>query len=706
MKIITKLTAGLAIFLLFSTHAVAQKNFSKDADKAFDNKEYFNAIELYKKAYTKAKRKEDKALIIFMTAECYRMINDNKQAEAWYTKAIKANYPDPKAELYLADAKKAQEKYNEALIEYNNYKKQVPSDPRGEDGAKSCELAQKWKDNPTRYKVENVAQLNTKDPEFCPMYADKKHNKIYFTSMRPGVTGSTTDPTNGELYSDIFEASMDKNGKWSTPTALPEPVNTKDNEGLSTISKKGDVMIFTRCLVEKNKEMFNQLYTCTKRGNSWSEPVKLPFCIDTLKYASPSLTPDGMTLFFSSNMPGGQGTDLTTNDIWYSKYDKKTQKWGTPVNLGPGINTPGNDVFPYIHEDGTLYFSSTGHLGMGGLDIFKAEKKGDDQWANVTNMKYPINSAGDDFGIIFEGMKERGYLSSNREGSKGADDIWSFVLPPLLFVIEGDVTDCKFKETVAGVTVKLVGSDGSSVETKTDAAGHYKFAENGSARYVNPNTSYVITVSVGTDVKTPQASQGFLSSSDKPKETTVGVEEAKTFKHDFCLSPIQKEMRFPDVLYDLGKADLRPESKDSLDYLYQTLIDNPNITIELSSHTDYRGSDAANQKLSEARAKSCVDYLISKGIPAARMKAVGYGEKHPLEVYSDDGKTLLYTLTQQYIDKTTKGKPKQEYEALMQKNRRTVFKVLTRDYVDPNAPKEVPKTETPKPKTDDDDDSE
>ncbi|MCE3279502.1 MAG: ompA 2 [Bacteroidetes bacterium] len=671
MKIFTKLTAGLAILLFFSTTAVAQKNFSKDADKAFDNREYFNAIELYKKAYTKIKKKDEKARNIFMTAECYRMINDNKQAEAWYIKAIKANYPDPKATLYLADAKKAQEKYNEALIEYNNYKKQMPSDPRGEDGAKACELAQKWKDAPTRYKVDNMAQINTKDPDFCPMFADKKYNRIYFTSMRPGVAGSDIDPTLGELFSDIFETVMDKNGKWATPTALPAPVNTKDNEGLSAMTKKGDLMVFTRCLVAKNKEMFNQLWSAPKKGNTWGEPTKIAFCVDSLKYAAPSLSADGLTLFFASNMPGGQGE----NDIWYSKYDKKGAKWGTPVNLGPGINTAGNDVFPFIHEDGTLYFSSNGHLGMGGLDIFRAEKKGEDQWANVTNMKFPINSAGDDFGIVFEGKKERGILSSNREGTKGADDLYQFVLPPLLFTIEGDITDCKFKETIPGVTVKLVGSDGSSVETKTDAAGHYKFAENGTARYVNPNTSYIITASVSNDVKTAQAPQGFLSSSDKAKETTVGVEEAKTFKHDFCLVPIERFIRFPDVLYDLGKADLRPESKDSLDFLYQTLLDNPTFVIELSSHTDFRGSDVANQKLSEARAKSCVDYLISKGINPARLKAKGYGEKAPLEVKDSEGK-LMYTLSEAYINKTTKGKPKEEFEALMQKNRRTMLRKI------------------------------
>jgi peptidoglycan-associated lipoprotein len=691
----TKLLAGIVVALLFSTNVMAQKNFSKDADNAFKNKEYFNAMELYKKAYPKAKKKEDKAYIIFQTAECYRNIGDNKQAEAWYIKAIKANYTEPKAILYLADAKKAQEKYNEALIEYNNYKKAVPSDPRGEDGAKSCELAQTWKDKPTRYKVDNVALVNTKDPDFAPSYADKKYNKIYFTSMRPGVTGGSLDPGIGEFYSDIFETSMDKNGKWSTPAPIPTPVNTKDNEGLTAMTKKGDMLFFTRCIVEKNKETFNQLWYATKKGTAWGEPVKIEFCVDSLKFASPTVSADGMTMLFASNMAGGQGE----NDIWISKYDKKAKKWSNPTNLGAGINTAGNDVFPFLHEDGTLYFSSNGHLGMGGLDIFKAEKKGDDQWSNVTNMKSPINSASDDFAIVFEGKKERGYLSSNREGTKGSDDIWSFVLPPLLFTIDGVVSDCKFKEVIPGAIVKLLGSDGTSVETKTDAAGYYKFADNGSGRYVNPNTSYVITVSVPNDLKTAEAPKGFLASSDKPKETTVGLEEGKNFKHDFCLVPIEKEIRFPDVQYDLGKWDILPQYQDSLNFLYNTLIDNPTFVIELSSHTDYRGDDKSNQILSEKRAKSCVDYLISKGINPARLKAKGSGEKSPLAVDTDGDQKADVTLTEAYIKKVTKGKSKEEFEAIMRKNRRTVFSVLSKDFVDPNAPKEAPVTPPTTPKT-------
>lgn len=686
MRILTKLFSIIVVSLLFSTHLFAQKNFLDEANTAFSNKQYFNSIELYKKAYTKEKTKEGKAYIIFRTGEAYRMIGDSKQAEAWYTKAVKAGYGDPKAVLYLADAKKSQEKYNEALIEYNNYKKLVPDDPKGDMGAKSCELAQKWKDTPTRYVVENLSMINTKDPDFAPAYEDKKYTKLYFTSTRPGGQGTAIDEGTGALFSDIFETQVDKNGKWSTPVALPEPVNTKYNEGAATISRKGDLLIFTRCEVEKKKEKLNQLWYAYRKGNVWNDPVKVEFCVDTIDYASPALSVDGETMVFSSTQEGGQGA----RDLWYSKFDKKEKKWTAPVNLGSTVNTPQKEVYPFIHDDGTLYFSSDGHLGMGGWDIFKADKKGETEWGNVTNMRYPINSAGDDFGIIFEGTKERGYLSSNREGTKGADDIWSFVLPPLLYTIEGVVTDCRFKEVIPDVTMKLLGSDGSSVETKTDANGYYKFAENGASRYVNAGTSYVISTEIGDHVITKQAPKGFVNSSEKAKETTVGVEESRTFKHDFCLVPIERDIYFANVFYELGKATLTQQAKDSLIGLVDIMKDNPKFVIELSSHTDYRGNDQFNQRLSEARAKSCVQFLIENGVNPKRLVPKGYGEKRPVEVKDANG-NVMYTLTQEYIDKETKGKSKEEYEALMALNRRTVFSVIRKDFVDPNAPKEVPK---------------
>jgi peptidoglycan-associated lipoprotein len=684
MKLLKLAFIALASVIIFSGSIFAQKNFIKDADKAFNTRKYFTAIELYKKAYTVASKKEDKARIIYQTAECYRLINDTKNAEQWYEKAIKANYPDSKAKLYSADAKKINGKYDEALIRYNEYKKAVPDDPRGENGAKSCELATKWKDTPTRYKVDNVSQINSKASDFAPCYIDKKYTSLYFTSTREGATGGSIDEGLGQNYSDIFETKLDKNGKWSTPTPLPAPVNSTSNDGACVVSKKGNLLIFTRCNVEKGKVLPCGLYISIKKGALWDEPKLIPFCTDSASFGQPALSADEQVLVFSSDMAGGFGD----KDLWMSIMDKSTKEWGKPVNLGPTINTPGYEGYPFLHDDGTLYFSSSGQVGMGGLDIYKAVKTGDNKWGEVTNLQYPINSNADDFGIIFEGKKERGYFSSNREGGKGSDDIWQFSMPPLLFTIDGVLTDCDFKEHIEGVSLKLLGSDGSSAETKTDKNGYYKFAENtGGKRYVSENTSYVLTTAVGNEVKTKEASLGFVNSSDKVKETTIGVKESKIFKHDFCLTPIKKFIHFPAVQYGIDSANLRPQAKDSLNYLYETLVDNPTFVIELSAHTDARGSEKHNEILSEARAKSCVDYLISKGINPARMIPKGYGKKYPLEILDSKG-NVMYTLNEKYI---ASQKSKEEQEALHQMNRRTVFTVLRKDFVDPNAPKEQPK---------------
>lgn len=672
MKGVKHFLAVLALVFI-SMNVIAQKNYAKDAEKAYDNKQYYTAIELYKSWYGKEKNKEKKAKILFQTAECYRMIGDLKGQVNYYNKAIRAKYPDPIAYLYLANAKKQMGLYDEALIEYNNYKKEVPSDPRGEDGAKSAELAQKWKDSPTRYKVQNVAMINSRELDFSPCYGDKKYKTLFFTSTRDGVTGgSTVDEGTGKVFSDIFETKVDKNGKWSTPTPLAAPINTPGNEGSSILTVKGTTMYFTRCEVEKNEIKKCQLWMAPKRGNNWGDPEKLPFSVDTFAFRHPAINKEENIIVFASDMPGGMGG----YDLWVSTKTGKGRnaEWGKPVNLGPSVNTGGHEFFPFIHEDGTLYFSSDGHIGMGGLDIFKAEKKGEAaEWANVTNMRAPINSSGDDFGIIFEGSKERGYFTSNREGGKGSDDIYSFVLPPLVFKLEGVVTDCENKVPLENVTVNILGSDGYTQEVKTDKAGFYSVA-------LQPNLSYIVSTDGKNVMKTTYADR-YLNSPDKGKVTTVGEEESKNFKKDFCLKPVSNEIRFPAVLYDLGKATLRPESKDSLDYLYQTLLDNPTIVIELSSHTDSRSSDAYNQRLSQARAQSCVDYLVNeKKIPKERLVAKGYGEKK-----------LLIKDSQ-----IAKLKTKEEQEAAHQKNRRTVFKVLRWDYVDPNAPKVAPPQIRPK----------
>jgi peptidoglycan-associated lipoprotein len=666
MKNLKKLALTTIAIMAFVFSVSAQKNYLKDADVAYENHQYFNAIELYKQAYTKVKKADAKSRILFRTGDAYHQINDLKGAETYYSKAIKAKYPDPIAILNLADVLKAQQKYPEAIVEYNNYKKEMPSDVRGENGVKSCELAQQWKDAKntpeTRLKVENMALLNSKESDFSPAYADKKYTTLIFTSTRQGATGSI-DITNGQNHSDLYEAKLDKNGKWSTPAPLATTIVSKMNEASVSVSKKGDVMFMTRCPEAKGKVLKCQLYVCKKQGPSWAEPEPLPFNIDSVAFAHPAINVTGDVLYFTSKLAGGYGG----KDIWMSTYSKKDKAWGQPVNLGPSINTSGDEMYPYMADDDkTLYFSSNYHLGMGGLDIFKAEKSTDGKFTKAPeNLKSPMNSAGDDFGIIFEGKKIKGYFTSNREGGKGSDDIYSFILPPLNFNLTGTVVSDENNEPVQNASIHLKGSNGDMFEFNTGADGKYNFK-------LKENTSYEVTVATGKTTASKSFTLGFLANKDMGKLTTVDENESKDFVKDFALTPVKAEIRFPAVLYDLGKATLRPESKDSLNFLYQTLIDNPTIVIELQSHTDSRGSNTANQKLSEERAKSCVVYLSEeKKIPLARLTSKGWGE----------GKLLIKDAV------INKAKTKEEKEALHQKNRRTVFRIINWDYIDPNAPK-------------------
>jgi len=394
-----------------------------------------------------------------------------------------------------------------------------------------------------------------------------------------------------------------------------------------------------------------------RKGNTWGDPVMIPFQNDTTTYAYPALSSDDQEMIFSSDMAGGQGK----MDLYVTHWDKKTKQWGNPVNLGPDINTPGNDVFPFIHQDGTLYFSTDGLPGFGGLDIFKATKVPNqtDKWNKPENMQYPINSEADDFGIIFEGAKERGYFSSNRGGGKGKDDIYSFNLPPLLFASSGTVRDKKTNKPIVGAIINMVGSDGSVVAIKTDTGGHYFIGAKGPDRYMKPGNSYILSA----DAK----DQLYLASQTKANVTTVGVGESKTWVNDFVLEKADKPLHFPKVEYALDKADLTSNSKDSLNYLVKLLKDNPTIKIQLDAHTDPQGSDKHNMILSQARAQSCVDYLITQGIDSARLTAKGWG--------------FHATLPGCSAADIAKMKSNDQKQAAYQADRRTEFRVLSFNYV-------------------------
>lgn len=659
----------LLVFLVLasvftSEQAFAQKDFTTEAMSAFKSEAYSAAIPLLKKAFSKESDSSKKIEMIFLIAESYRNLQDFAQAETWYEKAIKAKYRDDIAQLRYAQVIKSQGRYEDALIEFKKYTKDNPSSEEGKMGEEACVQAQKWKDNPERWEVENEVLLNSKQSDFAPAFISKKGTEVIFTSTREGSAGKDLDSRSGENYSDLWKSERDKKGRWKTPEPVVE-LNTEANEGGAQMNEKFGVIYFTRCEDEKNKTIGCKILEARKQGKGFAaEATVLELGADSVTFGHPTLYNKDQIMVFASNLEGGFGG----KDLWYITYDKRERAWSAPVNMGKEINTSGDELFPFIREDGTLFFSSNGHLGMGAMDIYQAAKIGENQWGKVENMKYPINSEANDFGLVFEpGRTDRGLFTSSRSTSRGSDDIYSFKLPPILYTIKGNITNLETGEPIAGAKIKLIGTDNSSVEIESDANGFYEFTEKpDGSRFINQNTSYTMIVEKEKHLNA------------KGQETTVGVDFSAEFIHDFALQPFGKEIEFPEVLYDFGKADLKPESKDSLNYLYQILVDNPNIVIELAAHTDSRGSDELNMKLSQARAKSCVDYLQSKGIDSERLMAKGYGETQ-LKITDEQIKQLA---------------TEEEQEAAHAKNRRTVFGVIRDDYVPKNAPPQ--NTETPK----------
>jgi len=673
MKNVTKLTLATVASLTISLSVFSQKALKK-ADMAYDAKNYFNAVELYKTAFNSAP-KNLRPMILYRQGVASEMINNYSAAEAYLQKSIAANHDDPEVYYHLAQVLKSQMKYPEAITEYNNYKSKGGDAKKADIGVKSCELAQQWVDNPMRYKIENISLINSKGRDYAPCFSDKKYQTLIFTSNREGGAGGGMDINTGLNKSDIFETKLDKNGKWSTPVLLPPAVCTGVNEGRGWVTKKGDIIFFTRCPEVKDKQNKCGLYMAKKQGSTWGPAEALPFSIDSVHFGDPTISADGKVLYFSSMMSGGYGG----SDIWYCTFDAKSNTWGQPKNAGPTVNTPGSERYPTVTDDGKkLYFSSNYHPGLGGYDMFVTEIGADGKLNKpVENLKYPLNSSYDDFGIVFEGKRDRGYFTSNREGGKGDDDIWSFMLPALQFSVHCGVYSAGDPNTGAGkgepvenVKVRIVGTDGSFNEMMTGKDGQYRFK-------LKAKTTYTITVETNKSSRSASnPNNGFLANKDARIVSTVGYDKSTDFEACFTGStgiiPIVANPRMPEVQYEVGKADLLPSSKDSLNYLYQIMVDNPTTRVELNSHTDSRGDADKNMKLSQERAQSCVDYLVNeKKINPNRLVAKGYGKTQLL--ISDA--------------EIAKAATKEEKEALHQKNRRTSFKILGFDFVDPNAPK-------------------
>ncbi len=653
----------IILFISFLCACSSKKNL-KLAYTSYEIGEYSLAIEKFRNAYKKSKGSGmKKAEIAYHLAEAYRTMGEYAKAAIWYRNAIRRKYPENRAMLYFADCSLADQEFERAKEWYQNYLDSVPGDGKALNGLKACEKAMGWINKPSRYVVNVVKELNSKYRDYAPAYVREKDNELVFTSSQELATGNRKSSITGERFADLFTSSFEvQKQKWSAPKLLDENmiINTGEEEGAPCFSANGTQLYFTRCRYDKSKNSGADIYVSSQSRGEWSEPIRLELAGDSLIVAHPSLSSDGTTLYFTSDRPGGYGG----KDIW--KVEKNGNEPGNPENLGPEINTPGNEVFPYIRPDGTLYFSSDYHIGMGGLDIFKAIKKEETGWT-VENMGTPINSSGDDFGITFAGEKEeKGMFSSNRKGSR-EDDIYSFYLPPKIFQVTGEIYNKETRQRLNGVTIRIIGTDGTMLRMRA-TGGKFQIK-------LNPESEYVFAA----------YKEGFLN--DKVREKTIGLEDSKDFRVELYLTPTDAPIKIDNINYEFGSYELLPESIHALDSLVSILNYNPTITIELMSHTDYIGSDKANSELSQKRAQAVVDYLIEKGINPDRLVAKGYGETWPKKITRNLAKQYDFLkrgdeLTEDFIKMLT---PEQQ-EITRAINRRTEFRVLSDDFQEKFAP--------------------
>lgn len=630
-----------------------------EADAQFQRGEYYDASVTYKKVYNKLRKKEERPQrgeVAFKMGRCYKLLNMSARASAAFQNALRYEYPDSTTHFMLAQALHADGKYAAALRSYDKYLEFCPDDSLAINCAEGCRTAQEIRARGSRYVVKQAKLFNSRRADFCPMYLGADCDQIYYTSTTEKATGDKKSEITGMKNADVFFSKKNEKGEWERPEPVEGELNTEFDEGIVAFSPDAQTMYLTKARRELNAPTSVEIYTSTRSDAKWSAPVKFEITADTLStFGHPAVSPDGEYLYFVSDMPGGYGG----KDIWRISLKERQ---GSLVNLGPDINTEGNDDFPYVRSDGSLYFSSDGHPGMGGLDIFRATAVGDPadlRW-KVENMGFPINSAGDDFGITF-GKGEDGFFSSNRGDARGYDHIYSFEYDPVRITIEGLVMD-KDEEPVKNAIIRIVGNDGSNQKEVARDDGSFSFA-------LQRGVKYVMLA----------GAKGYLN--QKQEFASDSTMEDANYWVEFILPSISKPSVVENIFYDYDKADLRPESKTALNELIAVLHDNPNVTIEMASHTDRWGSDAYNINLSERRAKSVVDYLVENGISRDRLQPHGYGKSRPKTVTKRIAR--LYPqfkegdiLTEEFI----KTLPEEDQQAADQINRRTEFSVLSLTY--------------------------
>ena len=646
------------LFLLIVSSLYSCKSAKlSDAEEKQRIGEYYEAAAIYRKVYTKTspKKRDLRGYIAYRMAECNRLINNTAKATSAYMNAIRYDYPDSTVYLRMGQMLQKTGRYPEAIKNYDIYMENDPSNLLAINGIQGCELAPGWKKNPTRYEVRRMDKFNSRRGEFSPMLAGDKYDQLYFASSRSKDKDAKVSAITGQNNNNLFLVKQDEKGAWLAPVELEDEVNTEYDEGTPSFSPDGNTMYYTYCAQDPEGPRTAEIYISTRSSAKWGKGTRANIVKDSVTaLGHPSISPDGKYLYFVSDAVGGYGgKDLFRARVVGSDF-------GSMENLGPDINTPGDEMFPYVRDSVTLYFASDGHPGLGGLDIFKATLDSTGKW-NVENMKAPINSSGDDFGITFAGNKESGFFSSNRNDARGYDHLYSFELPVITIFIEGIVSDVD-ENPIEDATVRIVGRDGLNEKVLAKKDGKYRVELERDIRYVMMASA-----------------RGYLNQNFELK--TGPEEKNETYIVDFFLSPISKPVVIENIFYDFDKATLRPESKKALDEMIKILNDNPNVTIELGAHTDRKGSEQYNERLAQRRAQSVVDYLIAGGIAQDRLEAKGYGESVPKAINKRMAKNYDFlnegdVLTEEFIERMT---PEQQ-EIADQINRRTEFKVLRTNY--------------------------
>lgn len=646
------------LFLLIVSSLYSCKSAKlSDAEEKQRIGEYYEAAAIYRKVYTKTspKKRDLRGYIAYRMAECNRLINNTAKATSAYMNAIRYDYPDSTVYLRMGQMLQKTGRYPEAIKNYDIYMENDPSNLLAINGIQGCELAPGWKKNPTRYEVRRMDKFNSRRGEFSPMLAGDKYDQLYFASSRSKDKDAKVSAITGQNNNNLFLVKQDEKGAWLAPVELEDEVNTEYDEGTPSFSPDGNTMYYTYCAQDPEGPRTAEIYISTRSSAKWGKGTRATIVKDSVTaLGHPSISPDGKYLYFVSDAVGGFGG----KDIFRARV--AGNDFGPMENLGEEINTPGDEMFPYVRDSVTLYFASNGHPGMGGLDLFKATQDSTGKW-NVENLGAPINSMGDDFGITFAGKEERGFFCSNRNDARGYDHIYSFELPTITIFIEGIVNDVD-EYPIEDATVRIVGKDGLNVKVPVKKDGTYRVELERDIRYVMMASA-----------------RGYLNQN---YELHTGPEEKnETYIVDFFLSPISKPVVIDNIFYDFDKATLRPESKKALDEMIKMLNDNPNVTIELGAHTDRKGTDQYNERLAQRRAQSVVDYLIAGGIEAARLEAKGYGESVPKTINKKMAKQFDFLkegdmLTEEFI----LALPPEQQEIADQINRRTEFKVLRTNY--------------------------